>query len=110
MHTTTSIIELSLGRRNGLVSGQRFSVMRDVANKLRGPSETNVSIQRVKIAEIVITVTDDNQSQARLVSGGSVGVRTNDIVRRIFAPGVPFTEPAFERSAEATGGVSDRSR
>jgi hypothetical protein len=44
MHTTTSIIELSLGRRNGLVSGQRFSVMRDVANKLRGPSETNVSI------------------------------------------------------------------
>lgn len=110
MHTTTSIIELSLGRRNGLVPGQRFSVMRDVANKLRGPSETNVSIQRVKIAEIVITGTDDNQSRASLVSGGSVGVRTNDIVRRIFAPGVPFTEPAFERSAEATGGVPARTR
>jgi hypothetical protein len=110
MHTTTADIELSLGRRDGLVPGQRFSVMRDVANKLRGPSETNVTIQRVKIAELVITQIDDNQARARLVSGGSVGVRTNDIVRRIFAPGVPFTEPAFERSAEATGGTRDRTR
>ena len=110
MHTTTADIELSLGRRDGLVPGQRFSVMRDVANKLRGPSETNVTIQRVKIAELVITQIDDNHARARLVSGGSVGVRTNDIVRRIFAPGVPFTEPAFERSAEATGGTRDRTR
>jgi hypothetical protein len=63
-----------------------------------------------KIAELVITETEDDQSRARVVSGGSVGVRTNDIVRRIFAPGVPFTEPAFERSAEATGQVPTRSR
>ncbi|HEX8235897.1 MAG TPA: hypothetical protein VF600_08070 [Abditibacteriaceae bacterium] len=110
MHTTTGSVELSLGRRNGLVPGQRFSVMRDVANKLRGPFETNVTVQRVKIAEIAITGTEDDISRARVVSGGSVGVRTNDIVRRIFAPGVPFTEPAFERSAEATGGASDRTR
>jgi hypothetical protein len=109
MHTFNAGIELSLGRRNGLVVGQRFSVMRDVANKLRGPFETNVSVQRVKIAELVITGIDDDHSRARVVSGGSVGVRTNDIVRRIFAPGVPFTEPAFELSAEATGGTRDRS-
>jgi hypothetical protein len=110
MHTFNRDIEISLGRLNGLVPGQRFSVMRDVANKLRGPFETNVTVQRVKIAELVILGTDDNQARARLVSGGSVGVRTNDIVRRIFAPGVPFTEPAFERSAEATGGSRDRTR
>jgi hypothetical protein len=110
MHTTTGAVELSLGRRNGLLTGQRFSVMRDVANKLRGPFETNVTIQRVKIAELEITQVENDQSRARVVSGGSVGVRTNDIVRRIFAPGVSFTEPAFERSTEATGGDRDRTR
>jgi hypothetical protein len=102
MHTTVEDVEISLGRRAGVAAGQRFSVMRDVANKLRGPSETNVSIQRVKVAEIEITSIDQDQARGRIVSGGSVGVRTNDIVRRIFAPGLPFSEPAFERF-QATG-------
>jgi len=109
MHTKRNI-EVSIGRRQGAAPGQRFSVMRDVANKLRGPFETTVTVQRVKVAEIVIIGIEDDQATARVVSGGSVGVRTNDIVRRIFAPGVPFTEPAFERSAEATGGARDRNR
>ena len=97
MHTTRRDVELSLGIRNGVRPGQRYSVMRDTANKLRGPDENLVTVQRVKVAELIVTSADNDQSRARIISGGSVGIRTNDIVRRIFAPGVPFTEPAFEQ-------------
>ena len=98
-HTTkTGEIELSMGRREGLRPGQRFSVMRDVANKSRGPNEALVTVQRVKVGEIVVKSVDDDQAVASLASGGSVGIRTNDIVRRIFAPGVTFSEPTFERT------------
>jgi hypothetical protein len=97
MHVRGGEVEMSLGWTKGLRKGQRFSVLRDTANKTRGPFENVVTVERVKVAELEITSVDDHQARGRIVTGGSVGVRTNDIVRRIFAPGLTFTEPTFER-------------
>jgi hypothetical protein len=99
MHTTAKSLELNLGFRNGIRPGQRFSILRDSAIKPRGLNESTVTVERVKVAEMVIDSVDNDQSIGHIVSGGSVGVRTNDKARRIFAPGLPFTEPSFEQGS-----------
>lgn len=99
MNTTPKGLELNLGFRNGIRPGQRFSILRDSAIKTRGLNEATVTVERVKVAEMVIDSVDNDQSIGHVVSGGSVGVRTNDKARRIFAPGLPFTEPSFEQGS-----------
>lgn len=96
MNTTETYLLLNLGFRNGIRPGQRFSVSRDSAIKTRGLNEAGVTVERIKIAEMVIDSVDDNQSRGHIINGGTVGVRTNDKARRIFAEGLHFTEPAFE--------------
>ena len=95
-------IQLNIGFDRGVRPGQRFSVLRDVANKSRGANEANVFVERIKVAELLIVRIEPEQSIATVVAGGSVGVRTGDKVRRIFAPGTPFTEPSFERLEQPT--------
>lgn len=90
-------IQLNIGFDRGVRPGQRFSVLRDVANKSRGANEANVFVERIKVAELLIVRIEPDQSIGTVVAGGSVGVRTGDKVRRIFASGTPFTEPSFER-------------
>jgi len=75
-------IQINLGSRNGVVPGQRYSVLRDVFNKPR-----NI-VERVKIGEVTITVIEADQSTAVLSAGGQNGVTTRDKVRQIFIPGI----------------------
>ncbi len=77
-------------------------MLRDVANKSRGANRANVFVERIKVAELIIIRIEANQSTGMVVAGGSVGVRTGDKIRRIFAPGTPFTEPSFERLEQPT--------
>src|SRR5690606_36471521 len=77
LNITKEDVEISLGTRNGVVSGQRFSVLRDIYDPTRAVTE------RLKVAEIEITKTGADQSTARQISG-TTGVKTGDRIRRIF--------------------------
>ena len=79
LNTTREDIELSIGTRDGVGVGQRYSVLRDIRNEARGVTE------RVKIAEVSIRRVEDNQSTAVVSAGNTVGVRTGDRVRQIFS-------------------------
>lgn len=81
LNTTANDVELSIGARNGVANGQRYSVLRDVFNQGRQVTE------RLKIAELRITRTENDQSVAVLSAGGAAGVRTGDRIRKIFVPG-----------------------
>lgn len=83
-------VELNRGLRDGVRSGQRYSVLRDHYNPARRVNE------RIKIAEIRINNVDNFESNSIIVDGGSVGIRIGDKARRIYASGIPFTEPAAE--------------
>jgi hypothetical protein len=104
MNTTRSIIELNLGARNGVRVGQRYSVMRDVANKSRGANEATVTVERIKIGEIVISSIEQDQSRAVVAAGGTLGIHTNDKIRRIFAPGLTYVEPLINDTAGNAAG------
>ncbi|BCM93243.1 hypothetical protein IAD21_05131 [Abditibacteriota bacterium] len=78
LNTTRDEAELSLGTRNGVAVGQRYSVLRDVFNAARNVTE------RVKVGEVTIKRVEANQSTAALSAGGASGVRTGDRVRQIF--------------------------
>jgi hypothetical protein len=80
LNTTRDDLEISIGTRNGVVPGQRYSVLRDVFN--RGKQVT----ERVKIGEITVTTVQSDQSTAVLSAGGAAGVRTGDRIRQIFVP------------------------
>jgi len=92
LNNTATDVELNKGFRDGVRVGQRYSVMRDIYNTRRRINE------RIKVAEIVISRIDANQSTAILADGGAVGVRTGDKARRIFAEGIQFTEPRTDFS------------
>ncbi len=78
LNVTRDEAELSIGTRNGVAVGQRYSVLRDVYNQARNITE------RVKIGEVTIKRVEANQSTAVLSAGGATGVRTGDRVRQIF--------------------------
>lgn len=90
LNTTRDDLELSIGARNGVGVGQRYTVLRDVFNQGRNVTE------RVKIGEITIGRVEADQATARLSAGGAAGVRTGDFVREIFQS--PTTSLAFGRS------------
>jgi hypothetical protein len=94
LNTTRTDVELSIGARNGVAIGQRYSVLRDVYNRAK-----NVTT-RDKIAEITITSVNNDQATARVSAGGQAGVRTGDRIRQIFVPG------AYPVSVASTGGGS----
>ncbi len=73
-------IQLNVGTRNGVAPGQIYTVLRDQLNKAR-----NI-VERLKVGEVRVTSTEDNQSTARVYRGGQAGVRTGDKVRQIFVP------------------------
>jgi hypothetical protein len=83
-------VELNRGLRDGVRTGQRYSVLRDHYNPARR------LVERIKIAEIRINNVDNFESNSIIVDGGSVGIRIGDKARRIYASGIPFTEPAAE--------------
>lgn len=78
LNVTTNDVELNIGARNGVFPGQRFSVLRDVANRATG------RIERVKVGEVTITRVEADQSTAVVSGGAQGGVTTNDRVRRIY--------------------------
>ncbi len=78
LNTTQNDVELSIGTRNGVARGQRYSVLRDVFNKGRQITE------RVKIGEITIVRTESDQAVGVLSAGGGAGIRTGDRIRKIF--------------------------
>lgn len=78
LNTTLNEYELSIGTRNGVGLGQRYSVLRDIRNETRGVTE------RLKIGEVTIRRVEADQSTAVLTGGGLQGVRTGDRVRQIF--------------------------
>jgi hypothetical protein len=80
LNTTKDDVELSIGARNGVAVGQRYSVLRDVFNKAKAVTE------RVKIGEITIARIESDQSVGVLSAGGAAGVRTGDRIRQIFVP------------------------
>jgi hypothetical protein len=88
--TSQQVVDLNKGFRDGLRKGHRYAVTRDHYSAGRR------IVERIKIAEIQITNVTANESSAVIVGGGGVGVRTGDKARRIFAPGIPFTEPKTE--------------
>lgn len=83
-------VELNRGLRDGVRTGQRYSVLRDHYNPARR------LVERIKIAEIRINNVNNFESNSIIVDGGSVGIRVGDKARRIYASGIPFTEPAAE--------------
>lgn len=88
LNVTRDDIELNLGARNGVASGQHFSVLRDILNKALS-SPGNDVVERVKVAEIRISRVEGDQSIATAISGRT-GVRTGDRVRQIFVPNMAF--------------------
>jgi hypothetical protein len=78
LNTTREDVELSIGSRNGVGVGQRYSVLRDVFNKAKQITE------RVKIGELTISRVESDQSVGVLSAGGTAGVRTGDRIRQIF--------------------------
>jgi len=104
LNNTATDVELNRGYRDGVRVGQVYSVMRDINNSRRR------IVERIKVAEIRITRIDANQSTAVLSSGGAVGVRTGDKARRIFAEGIPFTEPRTDLPNVKNGNRKERRR
>ncbi len=103
---TTNIgneFQFNRGSRDGVRTGQRYSVLRDHFNPARRITE------RIKVAEVTIVRVDTSQSIALLVSGGAVGIHVGDKARRIYALGIPFTEPAVQ-SFSANRNRSSRNR
>lgn len=80
LNTTKDDVELSIGTRNGVATGQRYTVLRDVFNRAKQITE------RVKIGELKIVRVESDQSVGVLSAGGSAGVRTGDRIRQIFVP------------------------
>lgn len=78
LNTTRDDLELSIGTRNGVGVGQRYTVLRDVRNEARGVTE------RVKIGEVTVRRVESDQSTAVVTGGGTLGVQTGDRVRQIF--------------------------
>ncbi len=113
LNTTTEDVELSIGARNGVSAGQRYTVLRDVFNKAKQITE------RVKIGELTISRVESDQSVGRLSAGGSAGIRTGDRIRKIFvttnypttsvsANGgsvTPVTAPVVQSDGSGEGGV-----
>jgi hypothetical protein len=86
LNTTRNDMELSIGSRNGVSVGQRYTVLRDVNSPTRGVTE------RVKIGEVTVRRVDADQATAVVTAGGAAGVRTGDFVREIFvAPTSPLS-------------------
>ena len=103
---TTNIgneFQLNRGARDGVRTGQRYSVLRDHYNPARRVTE------RIKVAELTIVRFDTSQSIALLVSGGAVGIHVGDKARRIYASGIPFTEPAVQSFKKNTKKRKSRS-
>lgn len=113
LNTTRDDVELSIGARNGVAPGQRYTILRDVFNRAKQITE------RVKIGELTIARTESDQSVGILSAGGAAGVRTGDHIRKIFvttnypitsasASGgsvTPVTAPPISLSGERGGGV-----
>ncbi|HVF85524.1 MAG TPA: hypothetical protein VM821_06060 [Abditibacteriaceae bacterium] len=89
-HNLVNDVQMNRGLRDGVRTGQRYSILRDHYNPARR------IVERIKIAEVRIAGVDTFQASAIIVDGGSVGIRTGDKARRIYASGIPFTEPAAE--------------
>lgn len=87
LNTTRDDVELSIGSRNGVVSGQRYTILRDINNKARNVTE------RLKIGELTIKTVQNDQAIAVLSAGGAAGVRTGDRVRQIFVSSLNYTIP-----------------
>lgn len=90
-HNIANDVQLNRGLRDGVRAGQHYSVLRDHYNPARR------IVERIKIAEIQITRVDTYQCNAIIVDGGSVGVHTDDKARRIYASGIPYTEPVTQQ-------------
>lgn len=113
LNTTTDDVELSIGARNGVSAGQRYTVLRDVFNKAKQVTE------RVKIGELTVSRVESDQSVGRLSAGGSAGIRTGDRIRKIFvttnypttsvsANGgsvTPVTAPVVRSDGSGKGGI-----
>jgi len=97
LNTTREDLELSIGTRNGVAVGQRYTILRDVFNAARNITE------RVKIGEVKVGNVEFDQSTARLSAGGAAGVRTGDFVREI------FTTPVTPISLIGTGNTGSSS-
>ena len=80
LNTTADNAAINLGSRNGVVIGQRYSVLRDVLNKATG------GVERVKVAEVTVTKIESDQATVVVTAGGDVGVKTGDKIRQIFVP------------------------
>ncbi len=107
LNTTRDDMELSIGTREGVSVGQRYTILRDVYNAARNVTE------RVKIGEVTIRRVEADQSTAVLSAGGPQGVRTGDRVRQIFvasqAPvstsnGTGSSSPVTAKPARVTSG------
>ncbi len=93
LNTTRDDVELSIGTRNGVAPGQRYTVLRDVFNRAKQVTE------RVKIGELTIARVESDQSVGVLSAGGAAGIRTGDRIRKIFV-----TSNYPTTSASASGG------
>lgn len=75
---------MNLGTRNGVSRGQKYAILRDI---YRGRDATDRDVvERVKIAECVVTRIDVDQASVLLTQGGAAGVKISDKVRRIYVP------------------------
>ncbi|PQV62734.1 hypothetical protein B1R32_12319 [Abditibacterium utsteinense] len=113
LNTTRDDVELSIGTRNGVAPGQRYTVLRDVFNRAKQITE------RVKIGELTIARVESDQSVGVLSAGGAAGIRTGDRIRKIFvttnypitsagASGgsvTPVTAPPISLSGNNQGGI-----
>ncbi len=118
LNTTTEDVELSIGSREGVSAGQRYSVLRDVFNRAKQITE------RTKIGELTIARVENDQSVGRLSAGGQAGIRTGDRIRKIFVTtsypitsasanggsATPVTAPVVRSDGTGRGGVSGLAR
>ena len=105
LNTTRDDLEISIGARNGVVAGQRYSILRDIRNNARNVTE------RLKIGEVTILRVQNDQAVAILSAGGAAGVRTGDRVRQIFvASAYPITAANGGTSVSPVTAIPQRDR
>lgn len=88
---------LNLGTKNGVLRGQRYAVIRPL---YRGrDSQSRDVVESTRVAEIIITKAEMDQSIATVIAGGGAGVKTGDKVHLIYIPAImPGKNPDLRRT------------
>lgn len=96
-NVTVGNMYLNIGTKNGALKGQRYAVIRPLY--LGRDSESKDVVRSTRVAEVIVTNSEMDQSIATIISGGAAGVKTGDKVHLIYVPAIfPGKNPDLTRT------------